>query len=119
MRLVSNEDYFKGAVEVVIHAPIDGVVEYYPGGSVAKIVRSQKYSSPDDFLSEFPHCCKFVPPNSGDGDRLGIGFIDRISGIRVVEVSYAKKYVDDGRQKASDTTAKVAVTSCGKGRPPR
>jgi hypothetical protein len=115
--LLSNDDYFRGAIDVVIHDPVDGVVEELPGASIAKLVHSQKYASPDDFLREFPHCCRFVSPNSGDGDKLEIGIIDRLVGIHVVEVSYVKRYFEDGRQKTSETTAKVAVTSCGQGRP--
>jgi hypothetical protein len=116
-KLLSDDDYFKAAVDVVIHDSIDGVVEELPDASIAKLVRSQKYSNPNEFLREFPHCCRFVSPNSGDGDQLEIGITDRIVGIHVVEVSYIKRYLDDGRQKTSETSAKVAVTSCGKGRP--
>src|ERR1700736_4562247 len=69
-------DFFKSAIDIVIHDPVDGVVEDLPDSTVAKLVHSQKYSSPDEFLSEFPHCCRFVPPNSGDGDGLELGILD-------------------------------------------
>jgi hypothetical protein len=119
MRRLDDAKYYRSAVDIVIHDPVDGVIEYFPGGSVAKAVHSQKYSNADEFLSEFPNCCRFVLPNSGDGDGLGIGFLERVAGIRVVEVHYIERYFDEGKQKTSETTAKVAVTSCGKGLPLR
>jgi hypothetical protein len=114
MTVLGDDEYFKGAIDIVIHDPVDGITEYYPGGSTAKLIHSQKYSSPDEFLSENPHCCRFVPANSGDGGPE-VGFLERIIGIRVVEVSYTKRYFDDGQQKASKVIAQVAVTSCGRG----
>jgi hypothetical protein len=115
--LLNDSEYFKGAIDVVLHDPVDGVVEEFSGGTVARSIHSQKYSSPEKFLTEFPHCCTFVSPNSGDGDGLDVGLLERIVGVRVVAVSYTKRYSDDGSQKTSKATAKVAVTSCGKGLP--
>jgi hypothetical protein len=115
-RLLSDQDYFKGAIDVVIHDPLDGVVENVPGAVIFKQVHSQRYSSPDDFLSENPNCCRFVPPNSGDGGPE-ISLLDRIRGVQTVEVSYDKQYLDNNVQKTSTVSGKVAVTSCGTGRP--
>ena len=118
-RLLRDRDYFTGAVEVVIHDPVDGVVEYVPGASIAKLVTSQNYSSSDEFLHENPRCCEFVLANSGDGGPE-VGIWDIIRGVRTVEVSYDKRYAtDDGAQESARVTAKVAVTSCGRGRPYR
>jgi hypothetical protein len=116
-KILSNDDFFKGVIDVVLHDPVDGVVEYIPGASVAKAVRSQRYSSPDEFLSENPRCCRFVAANSGDGGPE-VSVLDLLKGVRVVEVSYEKRYDDEaGAQKKSKVSAKVAVTSCGTGRP--
>lgn len=118
-RLLREKDYFTGAVDVVIHDPVDGVVEHIPGGIMLKSVHSQHYSNVDAFLAEFPGCCKFVVANSGDGGPE-VGVWDKILGIRTVELSYDKRYADDdGAQKSARVTAKVAVTSCGIGRPYR
>jgi hypothetical protein len=115
-RLLRDEDYFNSAVNVVIHDPVDGAVEYVPGASISKLVHSQRYSGVNEFLGEFPECCKFVAANSGDGGPE-IGIWDRIRGVRTVELSYRKRYAaDDGAQKSARVTAKVAVTSCGIGR---
>lgn len=117
MRHLDEAEYYRSAVDVVIHDPIDGVTEdHLPDRTVAKAVHSQKLTS-DEFLSEFPNCCKFVSPNSGDGDGLDIGVLDELLGVHVVEVTYLKKYFDEGRQKTSKVVAKVAVTCCGKGLP--
>jgi len=116
-KFLSDEELFKGAVNVVIHDPIDGVTELVPGATIAKLVQSQRYSNADDFLRENPDCCRFVPANSGDGGPQ-VGIVDRLSGVRVVEVSYVKKYLGEaGEQKASKVSGRVAVTSCGNGRP--
>ena len=118
-RVLHDRDYFSGAVEVVIHDPVDGVVEYVPGASIAKLVTSQKYFSSDEFLRENPRCCEFAPANSGDGGPE-VGIWDTIRGVRTVEVSYDKGYTaNDGAQKSARVTGKVAVTSCGRGRPYR
>ena len=115
-RVLHDRDYFSGAVEFVIHDPVDGVVEYVQGASIAKLVTSQKYSGSDEFLRENPRCCEFVQANSGDGGPE-VGLWDTIRGIRTVEVSYDKRYAaDDGAQKSARVTGKVAVTSCGRGR---
>ena len=115
--LLDDNQYFKSAIDVVIHDPVDGVIEDLPDRTVAKSVHSQKYSSSEEFLSEFPYCCRFVSPNSGDGDGLGLGLLDRIAGVHVVEVSIIKRYFDERQQKISKSNAKVAVTSCGKKQP--
>lgn len=118
-RVLRDTDYFAGAVNVVIHDPVDGVVEYVPGVSISKLVHSQRYFDAKDFLSEFPECCRFVAPSSGDGGPE-VGIWDQIRGVRTVEVSYDKRYTADGGvQKSAPVTAKVAVTSCGRGRPYR
>jgi hypothetical protein len=36
-----------------------------------------------------------------------------ILGIHVVKVTYVKRYFDEGQQKTSKTTAKVAAAGCG------
>ena len=115
-RILSDRDYFKGAIHEVIHDPVDGVTEDVPGGSISKLVRSQRYANPDDFLGENPNCCRFVAANSGDGGAE-ISLLDRINGVRTVEVCYDKRYLDDNVQKTSRVSGKVAVTSCGTGRP--
>jgi hypothetical protein len=113
-RHLQDIDFFKSAIDIVIHDPVDGVVEYIPGAVIAKTVHSQKYASSDEFLLENPDCCGFVPANSGDGGP-DISVLDMIKGMRVVEVSYAKRYLDDGQSKTTEVKGKVAVTSCGKG----
>ncbi len=115
--VLQDQDYFKAAINEVIHDPVDGIVEHVPGAIIFKSVHSQRYSDANEFLREFPECCKFVAANSGDyGPQLSVW--DRIRGVRTVEVSYDKSYAaDDGAQKSAPTTAKVAVTSCGIGRP--
>ncbi len=87
------------------------------GVGIATTLASNMDSDANEFLREFPECCKFVAANSGDyGPQLSVW--DRIRGVRTVEVSYDKSYAaDDGAQKSAPTTAKVAVTSCGIGRP--
>jgi hypothetical protein len=118
-KFLSDQDYFKGAVDSVIHDPVDGVVEDFSGGSISKSVHSQRYSSPEEFLHDNPSCCKFVPANSGDGGPE-ISILDRLRGVSTVEVSYAKRYTDEsGAAKSTGVRAKVAVTSCGNGRPLR
>src|SRR5258705_1820817 len=68
-------------------------------------------------LASFAECCKFVAANSGDGGPE-VDIWDRMRGVRIVEISYDKRYAaDDGAQKSARVTAKVAVTSCGVGRP--
>lgn len=115
-RILSSEDYFKAAIDVVIHDPVDGVVEEVPGFIIHKAVRSQRYSDPNEFLGDFPQCCAFVAANSGDGGPE-ISVLDRLSGVRTVEVSYEKRYADDqGVKKSAKAKAKVAVTACGTGR---
>jgi hypothetical protein len=115
-RFLSEKDYFKGAIEVVIRDPVDGVGEEVAGGVIYKLVHSQRYSDADEFLKENPNCCKFIPANSGDGGAE-IAILDRLSGARAVEVSYDKRYVSEtGQQKTSRVRAPVVVTSCGKGR---
>jgi hypothetical protein len=118
-KVLSDQDYFKGAIYSVIHDPVDGVVEYVPGAVISKLVHSQRYSGPDEFLNEFPDCCKFVPANSGDGGPE-ISLLDRLRGVQTVEVSYDKRYADEsGAPRSTRVTGKVAVTSCGNGRPLR
>jgi hypothetical protein len=118
-KVLSDRDYFKGAIYSVIHDPVDGVVEYVPGAVISKLVHSQQYSSPDKFLNEFPDCCKFVAANSGDGGPE-ISILDRLRGVSTVEVSYDKRYADEsGAPRSTRVTGKVAVTSCGNGRPLR
>ena len=99
-RILSDRDYFKGAIHEVIHDPVDGVTEDVPGGSISKLVRSQRYANPDDFLGENSNCCRFVAANSGDGGAE-ISLLDRINGVRTVEASYDKRYLDDNVQKTS------------------
>ena len=116
-RLLRDQDYFRAAVREVIHDPVDGVTEPVPNGIISKAVHSRQYSDADEFLREFPECCKFVAANSGDGGPH-VGVWDKIGGVRTVEVSYGKRYAaDDGTQKTGPVTGKVAVTSCGIGRP--
>jgi hypothetical protein len=118
-KVLSDQDYFKGAINSVIHDPVDGVIEDFPGASISKLVHSQRYSSPEEFLHENPNCCKFVPANSGDGGP-GISILDRLRGVSTVQVSYAKRYTDEsGAAKSTGVMAKVAVRSCGNGRPLR
>jgi hypothetical protein len=116
-RMLLDQDYFKAAINEVIHDPVDGVVELVPGAVIHKSVHSQRYSDVNQFLSEFPECCKFVATNSGDGGPE-VDIWDRMRGVRTAEISYDKRYAaDDGAQKSARVTAKVAVTSCGVGRP--
>jgi hypothetical protein len=116
---LNDEDFFRAAVNVVIHDPVDGVIEGVAGATNFKLVHSQQYSGPYQFMHENPSCCRFVPPNSGDGGPR-ISFLDRLSGVRIVEVSYLKRYVGGaGERRTSNVSAKVAVTSCGRGRPYR
>jgi hypothetical protein len=116
-KILSDKDYFKGAIHVVIHDPVDGVVEDAPGAIVFKQVHSQKYSDAEEFLSANPNCCKFVPANSGDGGPE-ISILDMLRGTRTVEVSYDKRYFDENNvRKSSRVNGKVAVSSCGGGRP--
>jgi hypothetical protein len=116
-KILSDKDYFKGAVNVVIHDPVDGVVEDAPGAIVFKQVHSQKYSDAKEFLSENPNCCKFVPANSGDGGPE-ISILDMLRRTRTVEVSYDKRYFDENNvRQSSKVNGKVAVSSCGGGRP--
>lgn len=117
-KFLNDEDYFRGAADSVIHDPLDGVIEERPGAIVFKQVHSQRYSSADEFLNENPGCCKFVAANSGDGGPE-INIFDRIRGVKTVEISYDKRYVEDGVQKSSRFRGKVAVTSCSHGRPLR
>ena len=118
-RVLSDREYFKGAIDVVIRDPVDGVVEQIPGATIYKAVHSQRYSDADEFLNENPNGCKFVAANSGDGGAE-ISILDRLAGVHTVEVSYHKRYADEvGAQRSSKVTGKVAVTSCGKGRPYR
>jgi hypothetical protein len=115
-RLLNDEEFFGGAVDVVIRDPIDGVIEVVPGGRVAKLVHSQRYTGPDQFLQDNPHCCRFVRANSGDGGSE-VGLFDKLLGVRVVEVFYSKSYADQsGVQRVSPVSVQVAVTNCGKGR---
>lgn len=115
-QFLSHKDYFKGAIDIVIRDPVDGVGEEVAGGTVYKLVRSQRYSDADEFLKENPNCCKFIPANSGDGGAE-ISILDRLSGVRAVEVSYDKRYISEGNlQKSSSVRAPVVVSSCGKGR---
>ena len=115
-RFLHDRDYFKSAIDVVIRDPVDGVVEEVPGMINLKLVHSQRYSSAEEFLNDFPDCCKFIAGNSGDGGPE-ISLLDRFAGVRVVEVSYEKRYTEyDGSRRSANGTAKVAVTSCGKGR---
>lgn len=117
-RLLRDQDFFRAAVREVIHDPVDGVVENVPGGTIAKQVHSQQYSDADEFLRELPECCKFVAANSGDGGPH-VSVWDKIR-VRTVEVSYDKRYAaEDGTQKTAPVKGKVAVTSCGIGRPYR
>jgi hypothetical protein len=118
-RILRDKDYFKGAVDVVIHDPFDSIAEYVPGAVIFKSVHSKRYSDVNEFLNEFPKCCKFVAANSGDGGPE-VSILDRIRGVHIVELSYDRRYAtDDGAQKSARVTAKVAVTSCGIGRPYR
>jgi hypothetical protein len=118
-KFLSDQDYFKGAIDSVIHDPVDGVIEDFPGGSISKSVHSQRYSSPKEFLNENPDCCKFVPANSGDGGPE-ISILDRLRGVQTVEVSYDKRYADEsGAPRSTRVMGKVAVSSCGNGRPLR
>jgi hypothetical protein len=115
-KILSDKDYFKGAIHVAIHDPVDGVVEDVPGAIVFKQVHSQKYSDAEKFLSENPNCCKFVPANAGDGGPE-ISMLDMLRGTRTVEVSYDKRYFDENNvRKSSRVHGKVAVSSCGGGR---
>jgi hypothetical protein len=115
-RVLRDRDYFKGAIDVVIRDPVDGVVEQAPGMVVLKQVRSQRYASAEEFLSEFPDCCRFVARDSGDGGPE-ISLLDALLGVRAVEVSYDKRYAAaDGNSQSTKVTARIAVTSCGKGR---
>ena len=68
-----------------------GGVELVPGAVIHKLVHSQRYSEVNQFLSEFPECCKFVAANSGDGGPEA-DIWDRIRGVRTVELSYDKRY---------------------------
>jgi hypothetical protein len=116
-KILSDKDYFKGAANVVIHDPVDGVVEDAPGAIIFKQVHSQTYSNAEEFLNENPNCCKFVPANSGDGGPE-ISVLDMLRGTRTVEVSYDKRYFDANNvRKSSRADVKVAVSSCGGGRP--
>jgi hypothetical protein len=115
-RKLSEQDYFRGAINVVIRDPLDGVVENVPGAVILKSVRSQRYADVEVFLTDFPKCCRFVASNFGDtGPELSL--FDRLSGVRTVEVSHEKRYEEDGIQKSTPVAAKVAVTSCGQGAP--
>ena len=113
-RYLRDIDFFKPAIDIVIHDPVDGVTEYLPGKIIFKTVQSQKYASSDEFLLENPDCCRFVPAYSGDGGPV-VSVLDMIMGMRLVEVSYVMRYLDDGQSKTTEVRAKVAVTSCGKG----
>jgi hypothetical protein len=115
-RILGDEDYFRAAIQEVISDPVGGVVVNVAGGIIFKEVRTQRYASPDELLSENPKCCRFVPANSGDGGPE-VSLLDRICGVRAVEVSYDKRYLEDDVKKTSRTNAKVAVTSCGTARP--
>jgi hypothetical protein len=114
--ILGDEDYFRAAIHEVINDPVGGVAVNVAGGSIFKEVRTQRYANPDELLSENPNCCRFVPANSGDGGPE-VSLLDRICGVRTVEVSYDKRYLEDDVKKTSRTNAKVAVTSCGTARP--
>ena len=116
-RMLLDQDYFEAAINEVIHDPVDGVVEHVPGAVILKVVHSQRYSDVNQFLREFPECCKFVADNSGDGGPV-VNVWDKLRGVRTVEISYDKRYAaDDGAQKSAPVKGIVAVTSCGIGRP--
>jgi hypothetical protein len=115
-RILGDEDYFRAAIQEVISDPVGGVVVNVAGGIIFKEVRTQRYANPNELLSENPNCCRFVPANSGDGGAE-VSLLDRICGVRTVEVSYDKRYLEDDVKKVSRTNAKVAVTSCGTARP--
>jgi hypothetical protein len=118
-KFLSDQDYFRGAIDSVIHDPLDGVIEDFPGGSISKSVHSQRYSDPNEFLNENSDCCKFVPANSGDGGPE-ISLLDKLRGVQTVEVSYDKRYADEsGAPRSTRVMGKVAVSSCGNGRPLR
>lgn len=117
-RFLQDTDYFKGAIDVVIHDPVDGVVERVPGAINFKLVHSKRYLSVDEFLTAYPNCCKFVSSTFGD-DLPEISLLDMLRGVRTVQVSHDKMYEEDGKQKSTAVTVKVAVTNCGKGRPYR
>lgn len=81
--LPQDQDYFKAAINEVIHDPVDGVVEHVPGAVIFKVVRSERYSDANEFLREVPKCCKFVAANSGDtGPDVNVW--DRLRGVRTV-----------------------------------
>jgi hypothetical protein len=116
-RFLTDLDYFKGAIAVVITDPVDGVTEETNGRSISKLVHSQKYASVDEFLKEFPDCCTFVPANAGDGGDDVTG-LDLLFGYRTVRVSYVKRYRgDDGTERSSRVMGQIAVSNCGVGRP--
>jgi hypothetical protein len=114
-RRLTDKDYFNSAISDVIHSKLDGVVETVPGKIIFKSVHSQKYSNVEEFLREFPNCCKMVPNSSG-GD-LEVSLLERIAGVHIVDVDYTKRYLEDGAPKSTGVNARLAVSSCGKVRP--
>ncbi len=119
LRILKDSDYFKAAIVVVINDPVDGVVRPSPGAIVLDAVHSQRYSSAGEFMSEFPNCCRFVTANTGDSGP-SVSVWDLLTGVRVVEVSYVKRYTDvEGNERSDAVVAKIAVTCCGNGRPYR
>ncbi|WP_346294839.1 hypothetical protein LRC39_15195 [Rhodopseudomonas sp. P1] len=116
MRLLKDMDYYRGAISVVITDPIDGITEHGKGYSTSKRAHSQKYATTEQFLADFPDCCRIFPPNFGDGGDNVDGF-DQFVGYRTVLVSYVKRYLGgDGTQRTAPVTAQVAVSHCGVGR---
>ena len=114
-RILDDEDYFRAAIHEVINDPVGGVVLNVPGGSIFKEVRLGAMPTQTNPQRD-PNCCRFVPANSGDGGPE-VSLLDRICGVRTVEVSYDKRYLEDDVKKTSRTNAKVAVTGCGTARP--
>jgi hypothetical protein len=114
-RRLTDKAYFNSAISAVIHSKSDGVVEYVAGQMILKSVHSQKYATVEDFLQDFPNCCKMVP-NSVGGD-LEVSLLERIMGVHIVDVDYNKRYLQDGVSKSTDVNARFAVSSCGKVRP--
>lgn len=112
LKVLSDADYIRSAVDAVIHDPVDGVVTKEPGRVIFKTVQSQRYARPDELQREFPDCCSIVTGSGGDSGQE-TSLLDRLLGTRLVEVSYEKRYVEFGTPQSAGVKTRVAVTCCG------